>query len=105
MFVCDSCIIAPGYNPQRLVCKLCRYGYRAPSEIPDLVAMKRLANNVVIGGDGHGNDGSAMQLHGKSVDVKEDLRETRPKSYYQDQRTTTSYCKLQSSRLCWEERM
>lgn len=79
VIVCDSCTIAAGNNPQRLVCELCRDGYKAPSVIPDLVAMKRKADNIVNCGDG----GSELQLHGKSRDDKEDYRK-RPKSYYQD---------------------
>lgn len=47
VIVCDSCVTAATAKPETLVCDLCTEGYRAPSEMPDLVSMKRKAEEIV----------------------------------------------------------
>lgn len=48
VIVCDSCTTAATEKPESLVCPLCVDGYRAPSIVPDLVAMKRKAEEIVV---------------------------------------------------------
>lgn len=43
VIVCNSCTTLATDKPGKLMCELCREGYKAPSELPDLVAMKRKA--------------------------------------------------------------
>jgi len=47
VIVCNSCTTAATEKPEKLVCDLCKEGYRAPSQAPDLVAMKRKAEEIV----------------------------------------------------------
>mmetsp|Transcript_27017 Transcript_27017/g.39799 ORF Transcript_27017/g.39799 Transcript_27017/m.39799 type:complete len:335 (+) Transcript_27017:211-1215(+) len=47
VIVCELCTIVATKNPESLSCELCREGYRAPSNVPDLVALKRKADNIV----------------------------------------------------------
>lgn len=42
----NACITLATEKPERLVCDLCKEGYRAPSDAPDLVAMKRKADKI-----------------------------------------------------------
>ncbi len=80
VIVCDSCTVLAAESPQELVCELCRIGYKAPSEMPDLVAMKRKADGMVAN---DGDSGSVQQQFGEITDGREALRK-RPKLYYQD---------------------
>lgn len=43
VIVCNSCTTVATEKTGKLMCELCREGYKAPSELPDLVAMKRKA--------------------------------------------------------------
>ena len=47
VIVCNACTTAATEKPEKLVCQLCKEGYRAPSQVPDLVAMKRKAEAIV----------------------------------------------------------
>ena len=47
VIVCNSCTAAAADKPSSLVCELCREGYKAPSNVPNLVAMKRKAEEMV----------------------------------------------------------
>ncbi|KAL7484715.1 hypothetical protein ACHAW6_010333 [Cyclotella cf. meneghiniana] len=47
VIVCDSCARPATENPRRLICELCQEGYRAPVEAPDLVDMKRKAEELM----------------------------------------------------------
>lgn len=47
VIVCNSCQNKAIQKPGALVCDLCKEGYRAPSQVPDLVAMKRKAEELV----------------------------------------------------------
>lgn len=46
VIVCDSCTYTANEYPENLVCELCREGHRAPSELPDLISMKRDADEL-----------------------------------------------------------
>jgi len=43
VIVCESCRAEARARPDKLMCELCRQGYKAPSEQPDLVGTKRKA--------------------------------------------------------------
>lgn len=47
VIVCESCKVNATAKPESLVCELCREGYRAPEDMPDLVAMKRKADAML----------------------------------------------------------
>ena len=47
VLVCDSCVRTATAKPQSLKCELCQTGYRAPTEAPDLVDMKRKADKLL----------------------------------------------------------
>jgi len=47
VIVCDSCTNIATEKPETLVCELCREGYRAPAQVPDLVSMKRKADEMI----------------------------------------------------------
>lgn len=47
VIVCDFCARPATENPRRLICELCQEGYRAPVEAPDLVDMKRKAEELM----------------------------------------------------------
>lgn len=70
VIVCDSCTSEARDHHERLVCDLCREGYKAPTKMPDLVGMKRKAE--------------------KMIDDQKPLDETKsellkkPKTYYED---------------------
>jgi hypothetical protein len=75
VIVCESCTSAATEKPETLVCELCSAGYRAPSKVPDLAAMKRKADEIV--GDEH-----------KPVDPstasEKQLLAKKPKTFYKD---------------------
>lgn len=80
VIVCSSCTSIATSKPDRLVCELCREGYRAPSELPDLVGMKRKADEIV---------GSTTKDGKCGEDVKENSAsqaqlDKKPKTYYKD---------------------
>jgi hypothetical protein len=70
VIVCDSCARVATKKPQSLVCELCQEGYRAPSEAPDLVDMKRKADELA--------GGQPAETSNQAVSSK------RLKSYYPD---------------------
>jgi len=100
VIVCDSCAVGAALDhPQKLVCELCRDGYKAPSEMPDLVAMKRKADNIIL------NDGDSRSVKGKiheDGNERESLRK-KPKSFYHDRLflrrlpLTASFTKIKSA--------
>ena len=48
VIVCDSCSTTTAIQtPEALVCSLCQQGYKAPTEMPDLVTMKRKAEQII----------------------------------------------------------
>lgn len=47
VIVCESCASAAAKMPESLVCELCREGYRAPTVLPDLVSLKRKAEEIL----------------------------------------------------------
>lgn len=67
VIVCDSCVRTASAKPQSLKCELCQTGYRAPTEAPDLVDMKRKAEKLL-------NEGVAGS----------DALSKKPKTYYAD---------------------
>mmetsp|Transcript_15325 Transcript_15325/g.17835 ORF Transcript_15325/g.17835 Transcript_15325/m.17835 type:complete len:499 (+) Transcript_15325:61-1557(+) len=69
VIVCESCTITASEKPETLVCELCREGYRAPSELPDLVRMKRKADEMV---------------NKSQLTLEKDLLLKKPKKYYKD---------------------
>lgn len=69
MIVCTSCTTVAADKPGSLMCELCREGYKAPSEVPNLVAMKRTAEEMV------GDKPTASKQHPLSK---------KPKVHYND---------------------
>jgi len=69
VIVCNSCTKVAADKPASLMCELCREGYLAPSEVPNLVAMKRKAEEIV--GD-------------KCTDPNQHRLSKKPKVYYKD---------------------
>jgi len=67
VIVCASCTTVATDKPGSLMCELCREGYKAPSEVPNLVAMKRKAEEMV--GD-------------KTTNSKQHPLSKKPKVYY-----------------------
>lgn len=67
VIVCDSCVRTATAKPQSLKCELCQTGYRAPTEAPDLVDMKRKADKLV------GESSAATEAPAK-----------KPKTFYTD---------------------
>ncbi|KAL3782599.1 hypothetical protein ACHAWO_008250 [Cyclotella atomus] len=47
VIVCDSCARIATAKPHSLKCELCQTGYRAPTEAPDLIEMKRKADKML----------------------------------------------------------
>ena len=47
VIVCDGCRTVAEEKPENLMCELCREGYRAPKEMPDLKSLKRKAEEMV----------------------------------------------------------
>ncbi len=76
VIVCDTCTAAATDKPETLVCELCREGYRAPTEMPDLVSMKRKAD-AIVDATGSGSTSSTDQAEVSSIKKK-------PKVYYKD---------------------
>ena len=72
VIVCESCTTAATDKPETLVCELCREGYRAPSKLPDLVALKRKADEIV-------NENSDSQFTSEKG-----LHSKKPKTFYKD---------------------
>ena len=64
-----ACTSAAVEKPNSLMCELCREGYKAPNEVPDLVGMKRAAEKMV------GDDPIASGQHPLSK---------KPNVYYKD---------------------
>ena len=77
VIVCNACTTTATEKPGKLVCELCKEGYRAPSEAPDLVALKRKAEELV-GGD--------PPNHAETTDtsVERHPLAKKPKVYYND---------------------
>jgi predicted sulfurtransferase len=50
VIVCDSCREYAGHHPQTLNCQLCKEGYKAPRAQPDLVGLKRQAEEKAAEG-------------------------------------------------------
>jgi predicted sulfurtransferase len=46
VIVCTSCRPAATAHPARLTCELCKQGYKAPAQAPDLVELKRKAEAI-----------------------------------------------------------
>jgi len=68
VIVCDSCARTATVKPQSLKCELCQKGYRAPTETPDLVGMKRKADKLLVLGSSNESENASK----------------RPKTYYCD---------------------
>lgn len=47
VIVCDACVRPASEKPQSLICELCQEGYRPPVQGPDLVDMKRKAEELI----------------------------------------------------------
>ena len=73
VIVCESCTSAATEKPESLVCELCLEGYRVPSAVPDLVAMKRKAERLV----------DEKPLDPSMASEKQVLAK-KPKTYYKD---------------------
>ena len=72
VIVCEACREHATAQPQTLTCELCKEGYRAPTQMPDLVNLKRQAEakaNKELGIDHNGNQPSVKKQ--KLVDAKE----------------------------------
>ena len=78
VIVCQSCTTSATERPATLVCELCKEGYRAPNQVPDLVAMKRKAEQII--GDGPATNDPTQPI----VSKKQQLLAKRPKVYYND---------------------
>ena len=73
VIVCNGCTTNATERPESLVCALCKEGYRAPKALPDLVGMKRKAEEIV--------DKEVVE----EVDVSGcNSVKKRPKVYYKD---------------------
>ena len=73
VIVCNGCTTNATERPESLVCELCKEGYRAPKALPDLVGMKRKAEEIV--------DKEVVE----EVDVSGcNSVKKRPKVYYKD---------------------
>jgi predicted sulfurtransferase len=76
VIVCDGCARTATEKPHSLVCELCNEGYRAPSEAPDLVGMKRKAEQLV--------DEKVVSTDADASSSENQALAKRPKSYYKD---------------------
>ncbi len=71
VIVCDTCTKTATEKPESLICELCREGYRAPSEMPDLISMKRKADEIVT-------------VTNNSSSNKDPSLAKKPKTFYND---------------------
>ena len=78
VIVCESCTNQATEKPETLICELCREGYKAPSAMPDLVSLKRKADETM---DKLANDASCAESPRIS---KRELLVKKPKIYYND---------------------
>lgn len=69
VIVCDTCTKNATEKPESLICELCREGYRVPAEMPDLVSMKRKADEIVMINSSSNKDPSLAK---------------KPKTFYND---------------------
>ena len=69
VIVCTACTTKAVEKPTSLMCELCREGYKAPQEVPDLVALKRKAEKMVS------DNGTPSEQHPLAK---------KPKVYYKD---------------------
>jgi len=77
VIVCESCTPTALEKPEMLVCDLCREGYRAPTEMPDLVSLKRKADDIF-----EQNDNASPSS--KTADCEKGVQIKKPKVYYKD---------------------
>jgi len=75
VIICESCTTAATEEPKYVMCELCREGYRAPSMVPDLVAMKRKADQLVDADD---------FVESSQLVTTNQMLAKKPKSYYKD---------------------
>lgn len=80
VIVCQQCEHAAREHPERLVCELCRRGYRAPSNAPDLVGMKRRADKIA---QEESSIKESLSTNTVAVTDKSVVKK-RPKTYYYD---------------------
>ena len=73
VIVCESCASTAVKMPESLVCELCREGYRAPTVLPDLVSLKRKAEEILD---------SSSRCNGSIS--KEPNKQNQEKAYYKD---------------------
>lgn len=77
VIVCNACTTMAAEKPEKLMCELCKEGYRAPSEMPDLVAMKRKAEQLV------GDETPSLDISATDSLTQHPLAK-KPKVYYED---------------------
>ena len=98
VIVCDSCTATAIQTPEALVCTLCQQGYKAPSEVPDLVAMKRKAEQLTRNNT-HSDDNNNEDTNSSNKKKKSQ----QPKIFYKDRLffrrvpLTISYTKIKET--------
>merc|ERR1719330_238073 len=75
VIVCQNCTREATDKPENLICELCRQNHRMPSEMPDLVGLKRKADEIAD------VDNSSPPV---VTSNKKDKLAQKPKSYYKD---------------------
>ena len=80
VIVCNGCTAKATERPESLVCALCKEGCRAPSEVPDLVGMKRKAEEIV----GNKDQQQPVVFGDETIQQQSSSAKKRPKVYYKD---------------------
>ena len=99
MIVCNSCKDVATTQPHILTCELCKEGYVAPEEKPDLIVMKRKAESLV-NGDSNFDDvnGSGNKRGHEKLKKERDERDKKLGKFH-DEEYVTSADRLFISRL------
>lgn len=79
VIVCPDCTNHATAKPESLICELCRSGYKPPSEVPDLVSMKRKADEMI---STCLSDGGNVTSAKSSIDNERAELVKKPKVYY-----------------------
>lgn len=69
VIVCEACREQAANEPHTLTCELCKEGYKAPRAMPDLVGLKRKAEQVVSAKKVSSNDDSAKKRKHSAADA------------------------------------
>lgn len=94
VIVCESCTTTASDKPKSVMCELCREGYRAPTLLPDLIAMKRKADQL---------SNISTSSDSSQPDTKKQVLAKKPKDHYKDRiflkrlPLTASYSKVKAA--------